>query len=1040
MSSRVIALGLLALLCLTVAPAFAAGLMYNFPLDSDPGWTQGTEWDFGSGANCGGGGGCGAPGAYTGSNVFAIALGTSYPSDMGTQYLTTGALDCSSMDQVHLTFWRWIGMAGNTYAAVWVSTDGTNWTDVWAHTTADAYENYADGEWTECVYDISSVAANHSTVYVRWVMTRNPGAVCSGTCWGWTLDDIQLWDGVPAVPHGENVLYSFPMDTNPGWTTEGDWAFGQPAGAGGDPSSGYDGSYVYGYNLNGQYPNSLPQYALTTTALDFTGMIDTKLRFLRWLGVENSTWDHVYVQVSNDGSGWTTLWSNDGLGSFQESSWVQVEYDISAVADNQPTVYLRWIMGTTDTSITYSGWNIDNVELLGVGGTQVLAWIPYADTSWEYPQTLAALSSEYPQASVTSTTTLDSFTLSQELVGKHVFLMPEPEYASDEDLEAAGEAFQWVLRQFVQSGGTVISLGESLWFEGFLDAAGLMQVTPIGGYTGNDMAIIAPDHPLVDGVTGPIPAQDATYTSEVGPEATVVVEGPDGNAVVAARQMGAGAVVLLGYDFWDYDSNAARILANAVQYPRASSSVILHESYTGSYRVGLEALTRLNYIPALTDDSTLNTTLASGFWNAVVSDAPGLYPSGGWQPFIDWVNAGGHGVVSTWDLDGNQATLCAALGASAGTDLPTVPAVYDWDGGPPLFDYRESVPSPIATWEDRAGVDANQLTVTADDAMALAGFTEDQTTGEAAVVMGNDARTLLNGFLWYDHNQDADADEVEDCVELVMNEIAMALCVPIPDFGVDATECVVGDTLYFDDDSDANRTTWLWNFGDSNTSALQDPSHSYAAPGIYDVWMRVGNRNGFDTAVEEDYLWVGFPDAPPDFWAFHEILNCVDAGVVQGYSPTVYAPDNTVTRDQMAVYIARALAGGDASVPAGPGTATFNDVPTDYWAFKYVEYCVANGIVQGYDPVTYLPENIVNRAQMAVFIARAIAGGDGSVPAGPGTATFNDVPTDYWAFRHVEYCKAQGVVQGYDPVTYLPENEVNRGQMAVFVSRALPLL
>ena len=40
-------------------------------------------------------------------------------------------------------------------------------------------------------------------------------------------------------------------------------------------------------------------------------------------------------------------------------------YDISSVADNRPTVYLRWVMGTTDVSVTYCGWNIDDVEIWG---------------------------------------------------------------------------------------------------------------------------------------------------------------------------------------------------------------------------------------------------------------------------------------------------------------------------------------------------------------------------------------------------------------------------------------------------------------------------------------------------------------------------------------------------------------------------------------------------------------------------------------------------------------------------------------------------
>jgi len=98
---------------------------------------------------------------------------------------------------------------------------------------------------------------------------------------------------------------------------------------------------------------------------------------------------------------------------------------------------------------------------------------------------------------------------------------------------------------------------------------------------------------------------------------------------------------------------------------------------------------------------------------------------------------------------------------------------------------------------------------------------------------------------------------------------------------------------------------------------------------------------------------------------------CVANDVVQGYSPTTYGPTDLVARDTMAVFIARADAGGDASVPDGPETATFDDVPTDYWCYKYIEYCVAESIVQGYSPTTYGPAALVTRDQMAVYICPA---------------------------------------------------------------------
>jgi hypothetical protein len=186
-----------------------------------------------------------------------------------------------------------------------------------------------------------------------------------------------------------------------------------------------------------------------------------------------------------------------------------------------------------------------------------------------------------------------------------------------------------------------------------------------------------------------------------------------------------------------------------------------------------------------------------------------------------------------------------------------------------------------------------------------------------------------------------------------------------------------------------------------------------------------------------------FPDMQRGNWAFDDVVACVDAGIVSGYPDGTYKPTNPVTRDQLAVYVSRALAGGDANVPTGPATAAFSDVPADYWAFRYIEYAFSQKVVEGYSDGTYKPAIAVDRAQMAVFVARAIATPSDRpdlVSYTPlATATFPDVPTSHWAYKFVEACKATEVVQGYPDGTYKPDEVVTRDQMAVYVQRAFQL-
>jgi len=170
-------------------------------------------------------------------------------------------------------------------------------------------------------------------------------------------------DGLPSN------LATVALTSNPNWTTQGQWAFGKPTGGGGsngnDPTSGFTGANIYGYNLSGDYANNMTVQYLTTQALDCSTLDQTELRFRRRLGVESAQYDHANIQVSNNGTSWTTVYNHTG-GSFYDASWLLQTYDISAVADGQSTVFIRWGMGATDSSVTYPGWNIDDIEIWGV--------------------------------------------------------------------------------------------------------------------------------------------------------------------------------------------------------------------------------------------------------------------------------------------------------------------------------------------------------------------------------------------------------------------------------------------------------------------------------------------------------------------------------------------------------------------------------------------------------------------------------------------------------------------------------------------------
>jgi hypothetical protein len=192
--------------------------------------------------------------------------------------------------------------------------------------------------------------------------------------------------------------------------------------------------------------------------------------------------------------------------------------------------------------------------------------------------------------------------------------------------------------------------------------------------------------------------------------------------------------------------------------------------------------------------------------------------------------------------------------------------------------------------------------------------------------------------------------------------------------------------------------------------------------------------------VPADYVEI-FDDVPLDYWAYPQVKAVKDANIVAGFPDGTYRPALPVSRDQMAVYISRGLVApsGDAAIPDPEPPPTFPDVPTDHWAYKWIEYAASQSVVQGYWD-GYHPDEAVNRAQMAVFVARAMVApsGDAAIPDPEPPPSFPDVPSDFWAYKWIEYCHGEGVVQGYWD-GYHPEEVVNRAQMAVYVQRAFHL-
>jgi hypothetical protein len=145
----------------------------------------------------------------------------------------------------------------------------------------------------------------------------------------------------------------------------------------------------------------------------------------------------------------------------------------------------------------------------------------------------------------------------------------------------------------------------------------------------------------------------------------------------------------------------------------------------------------------------------------------------------------------------------------------------------------------------------------------------------------------------------------------------------------------------------------------------------------------------------------------------------------------------------MAVFLLRAMHGASYVPPAATGV--FSDVPVagKEWMQPWIEDFYAHGITSGcaLAPLQYCPERNVTRAEMAVFVLRAIH----TLPYTPPipTGIFSDVPVagKEWMQAWIEDFYGHGITSGcaVGPLRYCPENNTTRAEMAVFIGRAFHL-
>lgn len=176
---------------------------------------------------------------------------------------------------------------------------------------------------------------------------------------------------------------------------------------------------------------------------------------------------------------------------------------------------------------------------------------------------------------------------------------------------------------------------------------------------------------------------------------------------------------------------------------------------------------------------------------------------------------------------------------------------------------------------------------------------------------------------------------------------------------------------------------------------------------------------------------AAFPDIT-NHWALEDIHLLSAKGLMGGYPDGTFRPDQGVTRAEFTRMLISALNMDETAWALEASHRLFRDVPLNHWARGYIQLAWELGIVSGYKDGTFRPEQVINRAEMASMLLRAL----NFVGHDEHHVSFNDeLPS--WAKENILLAAKWGLVNGFEDGTFRALEPVTRAQAVVFLNRLL---
>ncbi len=175
-----------------------------------------------------------------------------------------------------------------------------------------------------------------------------------------------------------------------------------------------------------------------------------------------------------------------------------------------------------------------------------------------------------------------------------------------------------------------------------------------------------------------------------------------------------------------------------------------------------------------------------------------------------------------------------------------------------------------------------------------------------------------------------------------------------------------------------------------------------------------------------------FEDIDSVPWAKESIEAMRDAGYVSGKSETVFAPNDSITREEFASILMRSLWIGTSDAQG----LMFADVDKNAWYAGFIAAANNRGIVAGVTDTSFGVGQMITREQAAAMLQRSAAAVGKDILPKKASAAFTDSIhiSDYAYDAVLELAKAE-IISGMGNETFAPKKNITRAEATVLIMR-----